>query len=1118
MPPDTSRGSSSRRTQRKVTEEELKDIEMKRIRGELSCAECRRLKLRCDKKVPCSSCCRRGCESICPCGILSAGQGTRFILADTEHLHRKISDMSHRIRQLEDALAIMQSAISSDRHPLLQDDLLKIKFGPEAPGSRPSQGSVGEGEREESGKRQSIDALGTLTLGDAGEVKYFGRSAGSETLMMAEEEYETSDDDDEDEQTPLALTPALEKLSNLFPFPTKHRPNTHTLELLESFLPSHERARDLAESYLTHAAYFFRPIKRDELVHACIPAIYNTATSRSKARVVADGAAAADPDSPSPSPSPGTTTTGAGAGTGTGTGTTDPHSTDTATDANGRAVDSMSPHALATLFFVFALGALLDLDLPPYNAEAELYYDLGRAALGLRPVVESPQLDTVQAMGLMATYHSLAGKKYSRDSAWCVMSFVAKLAQSLGLHRDSARWHMDPKTVQKRRTLFWEVFSADVSHSLALGRPPAIQLSYVDCEFPIDEEATLSDAGEVLNGFWRMKYTFGRDMFFAVAEATLTATPPNYATLLNLDRKVREITFPTSFKPYVLREDGEREYFSSSLSLQGFYASQHRTVTMLYLHRSFFAQAMLDHPSNPLLSPFAPSFLTAYRCASVIIKASAHQFDRCAEMAMRVWFLMYHVFSAAVIVGTVVTRSPNSSVAASALLDLTKAVDLFERTALQSQRAKIALGVLRKLKEKAIRSYSQYCATRPTSLTTPVAKVLPSFGGYKSNDLDDELAIFGGQTRVLSRKSRSKNSPSSMGEESPSPPHAEGSSSSVSPPGISEVMDMDLNLGGNGSGNGNLMTMADVHPSLVEYLGHGSFSAEELTFPPTHMGSSAGPVASGASKPMTVTSQPSSITDTTPAPTSLPETKTTPATGVEAPGAPMDDIYSTFMSYISNTSLKPPHTPTSLPTALPNTTSTISQQNQQTPNFDSDVGGSGSGWGMDVVQMMEDTTGLPQADNSFGWLPPPLHQQPFGTTPPAPTNNGFGGGYVPNPAQFTQSTLRASGPPSGAGGPYFGQDQYGGSGVGGFGHTVTGVGSSSAPGVGAGMGVGVGAGAGMGVGVGVGVGTAQAPGGAMFELGLLTESEIDSGWFSFMQDCGIMDTSASGSGSGGVRG
>jgi hypothetical protein len=36
--------------------------------GELSCAECRRLKLKRDKKIPCSSCVRRGCESICPLG------------------------------------------------------------------------------------------------------------------------------------------------------------------------------------------------------------------------------------------------------------------------------------------------------------------------------------------------------------------------------------------------------------------------------------------------------------------------------------------------------------------------------------------------------------------------------------------------------------------------------------------------------------------------------------------------------------------------------------------------------------------------------------------------------------------------------------------------------------------------------------------------------------------------------------------------------------------------------------------------------------------------------------------------------------------------------------------
>ena len=97
----------------------------------------------------------------------------RFILADTEQLHRKISEMSERIRQLEDALAIFQAGISHERHPLLRDELLTIKFGPEV------RRTVDE-EHKRDMLSSSIDALGTLTVGEHGESKYFGRSAGSE--------------------------------------------------------------------------------------------------------------------------------------------------------------------------------------------------------------------------------------------------------------------------------------------------------------------------------------------------------------------------------------------------------------------------------------------------------------------------------------------------------------------------------------------------------------------------------------------------------------------------------------------------------------------------------------------------------------------------------------------------------------------------------------------------------------------------------------------------------------------------------------------------------------------------------------------------------------------------
>lgn len=83
--------------------------------------------------------------------------------------------MSNRIRQLEDALAILQATVSDQPHPLLKDDLLKIKFGAEAINPKSPEGSD-----EDDNTQASIDALGTLTLEESGESRYFGRSAGSE--------------------------------------------------------------------------------------------------------------------------------------------------------------------------------------------------------------------------------------------------------------------------------------------------------------------------------------------------------------------------------------------------------------------------------------------------------------------------------------------------------------------------------------------------------------------------------------------------------------------------------------------------------------------------------------------------------------------------------------------------------------------------------------------------------------------------------------------------------------------------------------------------------------------------------------------------------------------------
>lgn len=92
-------------------------------------------------------------------------------------------------------------------------------------------------------------------------------------------------------------------------------------------------------------------------------------------------------------------------------------------------------HRLAGVFFVLAIAALFDLSLPPYNSDAQRYYDLGCVALSLRSVFEAPQMTTVQAITSMASYHYLAEKESSRGSVWAMYALAAKLAQGVRLLR-----------------------------------------------------------------------------------------------------------------------------------------------------------------------------------------------------------------------------------------------------------------------------------------------------------------------------------------------------------------------------------------------------------------------------------------------------------------------------------------------------------------------------------------------------------------------------------------------------------------------------------------------------------------------------------------------------------
>ncbi|KAF8510385.1 hypothetical protein JB92DRAFT_2940430 [Gautieria morchelliformis] len=85
----------------------------------VACAECRRLKLKCDRAFPCLNCRRREVGNLCPHGsLVTRSRVATTVLGSTEGKH-DVKWMSERIRQLEEALALIQSKVSDEPHPLL---------------------------------------------------------------------------------------------------------------------------------------------------------------------------------------------------------------------------------------------------------------------------------------------------------------------------------------------------------------------------------------------------------------------------------------------------------------------------------------------------------------------------------------------------------------------------------------------------------------------------------------------------------------------------------------------------------------------------------------------------------------------------------------------------------------------------------------------------------------------------------------------------------------------------------------------------------------------------------------------------------------------------------------
>ncbi|KAI0795509.1 hypothetical protein C8Q75DRAFT_454538 [Abortiporus biennis] len=609
----------------------------------------------------------------------------RHLAYAKEHLQLKMAKMEERMRALEDALAIAQTQHSDHPHELLAtpfklDDDEETTESQEAPSPAPRVEDV-------------ISAFGTLHIDQREKtVSYFGTSGGAESLLLDKQSSrrEPKLPNLQESLSPvdlraLDIPEELDVFFQSFPFTPVSVHPAPVRRTIESLLPPFSRAEQLCHIYMENLSWVFSIVTLKYLVQELLPAVYVNHLTSGRSRS-----------------------------------------------------ESYSAHDLALLFIVLAVGALVDLDLEPYNDEAQRYYVLSRAATSLEPILEGNSIATVKLLHLMSIYNGMCGRESALSNTYALLNVASTLAQRIGLHIDPSRWGLDRKTCYERRTCFWNLVCGDLWQSLGTGRPPSMANTIGDCQIPTEQEEQEFQRGELSLGFGIWGFHHSKECIWPLAKCVVGAKPPSYQQVLDLDKQIRSSVLPK--EPLV----GDA---SPSIAMRSWVRSHYLELMLLYLHRPFFAKAISSHPDNPLESPYAYSFINSYHCAVVMLQTTAFEFAYHPRLMSRVWQVWTFTFVSSVIIGAVATRPQQYNFDPPPIEVFEESLRLFTNAAKINTRAAKALPVLMTMRDKILRMQTRQSRVQPNLSYSPTQT--------KSEPDDEDIAIFGGRTQLLSSSAAS---------------------------------------------------------------------------------------------------------------------------------------------------------------------------------------------------------------------------------------------------------------------------------------------------------------------------------------------------------------------------
>ncbi|CAA7267393.1 unnamed protein product [Cyclocybe aegerita] len=623
----------------------------------LSCAECRRSKLKCDRSFPCQACIRRGCANICPEGTLNATKGNKVLMAHAQRMTEQITTLKARVEELEEALA---KTYDGD-HPLLRR-------------SPPSTTS----EKDD----DITDAIGSLSIGAHGQSKYHGESSSSEYFQDL---LEASDDEEPvGHPNPYDLRDEIVHLVDAFPFGLKeHRYNK---ELFRPYIPPRSTAMEFVNLYYSDAAWMYDPIILQEFTTAILDPMYGS--------------------------------------------------------GNVPSVEGIHPHELAVFFIILATGLLSH---PGSSMLSGKYHALSRAALSLEPIAVEATCSAIQAIFLTFRYLYNADRSYNEER-WLLTGVCVRLAQALGLQRDGSNWDLSHEEIQRRRRIFWELFVWDAWGSLVNGRPPALALRQTDCLYADEVNPYINADGKPEFSWNTWKQRYAATCMKASADHVFSLFGPSYNALLELDKKIRNFIVPDYLHAPIDNVHLPLSWSQNPhIAIQQYCIMSVQESNLLYVHRSYFAQAIRQMPKNPLLHKYATSVMSTFRSARRVIAGLRGVYPISPRVVSCNWFFWSCTFSACVVLGALVVESPGCSLAADAMRDLKETVPFYEEGSQPGAQASVTM--LKKLCSRASAAFESFRKGNDVEHHSNPAAVV------------DDLEVLSGRKTVITTSARSSASP-----------------------------------------------------------------------------------------------------------------------------------------------------------------------------------------------------------------------------------------------------------------------------------------------------------------------------------------------------------------------